>query len=66
MGCSSVEQLKKGTGPVYVAPRGVSIAHQVQTKFGMAGDLPNVIIPAKCEIIWYQIVTLAKGWSFLF
>jgi len=47
-------------------PRGVSTAHRIQTKFGRAGDLPNLITHAKFQIDWYKIVTLAKGWSFMF
>jgi len=46
-------------------PRGVSIAHRIQTKFGRAGNLPNVITHAVFEINWYKIVTLAKGWIFM-
>jgi len=42
-------------------PRGVSTAHRIRTKFGMAGDFPNVIPQAKFQIDWYEIVTLAKG-----
>jgi len=64
MGCSSVEEYKKMTIPVYVAPRGVSTAYRIQTKVGRAGNLPNVITHAKCYIYWNTIVTLAKGWSF--
>jgi len=29
---------------------GVSTAHRIRTNFGKAGDLPNVITHAKCEI----------------
>jgi len=47
-------------------PRGVLTAHRIQTNFGRAGDLPNLVIHAKFEINWYKIVTLAKGWSFMF
>jgi len=46
-------------------PRGVSTAHRTRTNFGRAGDLPNVITHAKCQIKWYKIVNLAKGWSFM-
>jgi len=46
--------------------RGVSTAYRVWTKFGRVGDLSNVITHAKFEINWYKIVTLAKGWSFMF
>jgi len=28
-------------------PRGISTAHQIQTKFGKAGNLPNIITHAK-------------------
>jgi len=44
-------------------PRGVSIAHRIRAR---AGDLPNEITHAKCQISWYKIVTFAKGWSFMF
>jgi len=47
-------------------PRDVSTAHRIRTKFGKVGDLPNLIIHAKFEINWYKIVTLAKGWFFMF
>jgi len=47
-------------------PRGVLTAHRTRTKFGRFGDLPNIIIHAKFEINWYKIVTLAKGWIFMF
>jgi len=47
-------------------PRGVSIAHHIQTKFVRASNLPNVITHAKFEINWYKIVALAKGWRFMF
>jgi len=41
--------------------RGISTAHRIQTKFGVAGNLPNVITYAKFEINYYKIVSLAKG-----
>jgi len=47
-------------------PRGVSTAHRTRTNFVRVGDLPNVIIHAKFEINLYKIVSLAKGWSFMF
>jgi len=47
-------------------PRGGSTAHQTQTNFVRAGDLPNIITHAKFEINWYKIAALAKGWSFMF
>jgi len=47
-------------------PRGVSTANRIQTKFGRAGNFPNVITHAKFQIDLNKIVTLAKGWSFLF
>jgi len=47
-------------------PRGVSTAHQTQTNFVRAGNLPNVITHAKYQIDWYNIVPLANGWSFMF
>jgi len=47
-------------------PPGVSTAYRILTKFGRAGNLPNVIAHAKFQINWYKIVTLAKGWSFMF
>jgi len=47
-------------------PRGVSTAHRIRTKFGKAGNLPNIIAHAKFQIDWNKIVTLAKGWSFMF
>jgi len=47
-------------------PRDGSTAHRTRTKFGKAGNLPNVITPAKFENNWYKIVPLAKGWSFMF
>jgi len=46
-------------------PRGVSTAHRIPTKFGRAGNLPNVITHAKYQINWYKIVTLVNGWSFV-
>jgi len=42
-------------------PRGVSTAQWIRNNFGRAGDLPNVITHAKCEINWYQIVTTADA-----
>jgi len=47
-------------------PHGVSTAHRIRNKFGRAGNLPNVITHAECQIDWNKIVTLAKGWSFMF
>jgi len=47
-------------------PRGVSTAYRIRTTFGMAGNLPNVITHAKCQMYWNKIVTLANGWSFMF
>jgi len=47
-------------------PRGVTTAHRTRTIFGRVGYLPHVITHAKFEINWYKIVTLAKGWSFMF
>jgi len=47
-------------------PRGVSTAHWTQTKFGRAGNLSNDITHAKFQIDWNKIVTLAKGWIFMF
>jgi len=47
-------------------PRGVSTAHRTRTNFVRAGNLPNVITHAKCQIDWYKIVSLANSWSFLF
>jgi len=47
-------------------PRGVSTAHWTRTNFVRAGNLPNVITHAKCQIDWYKIVPLANGWSFMF
>jgi len=41
-------------------PRGVSNAHRIRTKFGTAGNLPNVITYAKLETNWYKIVSSAK------
>jgi len=46
--------------------RGVLATHRIQTKFGRAGKLPNLITLAKFEINWYTIVSLAKGWSLMF
>jgi len=47
-------------------PRGGSISHQTQTKFGGFGNLSNLIAHAKFEINWYKIVPLAEGESFMF
>jgi len=47
-------------------PRGVSAAHRIRIKFVRAGYLPNFIIHAKFLVDWNKIVTLAKGWSFMF
>jgi len=47
-------------------PSGVLTANWIQTKFGRAGNLPNVITHAKFQSDWNKIVTLAKGWSFMF
>jgi len=41
-------------------PLGVSTDYRILTKFGRAGDLPNVITHAKFEINSYKNVTLAK------
>jgi len=56
----------KVTGPLYVAPTWRLDRSSDPTKFGRAGNLLNVITHAKCEINWCKIVTLAKGWSFMF
>jgi len=66
MGCSSVEELKKSQYPYMLTPRGVLTAYRTQTKFGKAGNLPNVITHAKFQIDWNKIVRLAMGWSFMF
>jgi len=77
MDCSSVEEyknkkktkikiIKKSQYPYMLPPRGVSTANRIWTKFGRAGKLPNVIAHAKFQIDWNKIVTLAKGWSFMF
>jgi len=58
MCCSSVEEYEnkiKVTGPVYDAP---TCRLDLSSKFGRAGDLPNVITHAKCEINWCQILWL--------
>jgi len=47
-------------------PRGVSTANWIKTKFGRAGQLPNVITHAKFQIDWTEIVTLTKDWNFMF
>jgi len=47
-------------------PRDVSTAYRILIKFGKAGNLPNIITHAKFQINWYKILTLAKGWSFMF
>jgi len=47
-------------------PRGVSAAHRTRTNFVRAGNFRNVITHAKCQVDWYKIVPLAKGWSFMF
>jgi len=44
----------------------VSTNHMIRTKFGRAGDLPNVITHVTNESNWYENVTLAKGCSFMF
>jgi len=36
--------------PYMLPPCGVSTAHPIRTNFGRAGELPNVITHAKCEI----------------
>jgi len=41
-------------------PRGCSSASRTQTKFGMAGNLPNVITHAKFEINWYKLYLWRK------
>jgi len=46
--------------------RGVSTAHGIQTKFGRAGDLPNVYTHAEFQIDWNKIVISAKGWNSMF
>jgi len=33
-----------------LSPRVVSTAHRIRTKFGRAGDLPNLVTHAKSEI----------------
>jgi len=38
-------------------PRGGSTAYRIRTKFGGAGNLPNVITYATFQINWYKIVT---------
>jgi len=64
---SSVEEFFKKSQDTYtLPPRGVSTAHRTRTNFGRAGHLPNVITHTKFEINWFQIVTLAKGWSYMF
>jgi len=52
--------------PYMLPTRGVSTANRIQTKFGRAGNLSNLIIHAKLQIDWNKIVTLAKSWSFMF
>jgi len=44
-------------------PRGVSTAHRIQTKFGRAGDLPNVTLNVKSVDINCDF---GDGWSFMF
>jgi len=70
MGCSFVEESKNKKNKSHSTricwPRGVSTTHRTQTKFGRAGKLPNFITHAKFQIDWNKIVTLAKGWSFMF
>jgi len=61
MVCSSVEEYKKVTVPVYVAPTWRLDAHRTRTNFVRVGDLPYVITHAKFEINWYKIVPLTKG-----
>jgi len=46
-------------------PRGVSTAYRILAKFGVAGNLPNLITHVKFQINRYKIVTLAKGCSFM-
>jgi len=55
---------KKSQYPYMLPPRGVSTAHRTRTNFVGAGNLPNAITHAKCQIDWYKIVPLTKGWCF--
>jgi len=48
---------KKSQDPDMLPPLAVSTANWIRTKFGRAGDLPNVITHAKSEVNWYKIVT---------
>jgi len=59
------KKTKKVTVPVYVDPTWRLDRSSDRTKFGRAGNLPNVITHAKFHIDWNKIVPLAKGWSFM-
>jgi len=60
----SVEEYMNQTKSLYphmLHPRSVSIAYRIRTKFGRAGDLPNVITHAKFQFDGNKSVTFGEG-----